>query len=341
VSLLQPGELPALRVADPAVFDVVLAALQKEEQEHDATDAPPALSRILASVRSLACPESGHPAGGALALVERCAGILKEFDCRVRYKDDNWNEVLARCTRLEFLSFAYTFAPAAWLGLSQLHTLLNVDLAVVSVATITAALPQLHTLGFVTHYDTNPSLVAGFFDTLLPRLRAFHFGGAWPNDDAPVTTEPSRPLPLLAELIWGSSDIPDRFSAARPVSLCAPASVICILATCTLHRTGSGCCGPLSRARNLRFSGKMPQPSDVAAILRAAPELRTLHAGTMPKRLTWRGDPAFEGLVHRNLRSLRFSPPLRKTDYHLTQLAAECDMLRAHHFPRLRALAIE
>jgi hypothetical protein len=81
-------------------------------------------------------------APSALTLVKRCAGTLNELDCHLlTYTHDDWNEALARCTRLESLAHASKFAPAAWLGLSQFHTLLGVDVGVVSISTIIAALP--------------------------------------------------------------------------------------------------------------------------------------------------------------------------------------------------------
>jgi hypothetical protein len=235
---------------------------------------------------------------------------------------------------LESLSYASTFAPAAWLGLSQLHTLLDVDVSVVSVATIAAALPRLHTLGLAAHLDVDPSAVAGFFETSLPRLRAFRFRGNFPVS----LGGPSPVLPLLEELIWESCQVADRFCGAHPVTLCASMWEIHKWAMCT-HHTASGC-GPLSRVRHLRFYNHS-NASTVAAVLRAAPELRTLHGGTICNRLEWRDDPAFEGLFHRNLRSIRFLPPMFGdfTEYDLF-LPDEYDVLQARHFPRLQVLAV-
>jgi hypothetical protein len=174
----------------------------------------------------------------------------------------------------------FTFAPAAWLGLSQLHTLLDVDLDVASAAAIAAALPRLHTLGIAVHYASSSSTaaaVAGFFDTLLPRLRSFRFyilfgACAWPVDD--TTTTAPAPLPQLQD--------------AQPVLLRAPYQVI---AKYVATRR------PLSRVRDLRFYGT-PQPADAASVLRAAPVVRD--------RVMWHNDPAFAGFMHRKLRSLRF-----------------------------------
>jgi hypothetical protein len=64
--------------------------------------------------------------------------------------------------------------------------------------------------------------------------------------------------------------------------------------------------------------GAPEDPLNVAAVLRAAPELRTLHGERTFVHLGWRNHPAFAGLVHRNLRSLQFihlSPRLTDVEY--------------------------
>jgi hypothetical protein len=77
--------------------------------------------------------------------------------------------VVARCTRLESLMNAQHYTPSAWLHLSQLHTLGGVDLSVVSMAAIAAALPRLHTLAVFAYPPGVPAAaVAGFFGDLLP-----------------------------------------------------------------------------------------------------------------------------------------------------------------------------
>jgi hypothetical protein len=274
-----------------------------------------------------------------LALITQCAGTLKELECPWLRKgeadNDKWNEALARCTRLESLTDASTFAPAAWLGLSQLHTLLGVNLAAVSVAAITAALPRLHTFG-AAHYATSgptAAALAGFFGTLLPRLRVFRFFGdrEWPVDDATPAAPVQALLPLLEELVWEPSRIVAGFAGAQPVVLCAPYQVV---AEYVATRR------PLSHVRDLRFHGRTPQASDVAAVLRAAPELRQLHGGEVRDYVTWHNDPAFAGLVHRKLRTLRFQSYCRgRLDEKLFD--AEYDELRAHHFPRLRTFTLD
>jgi hypothetical protein len=350
-SFLQPGELLALRVIDAAVFDVVLSALRGDGQraaafvmrrvssnsKDDAATRVPS-SGVLHSLQASGWSEWGIGSDGALTVVKQCAGTLKELDCRLFTKNDEWNEALASCTRLELLTSAATFAPAAWLGLSQLHTLLGVDLAVVSVATIAAALPRLHTLGIRSYRSgVTATSVAGFFETLLPRLRVFRFSGSeWPVEDAIPTVLPPAPLPLLEELIWDAVRMVDGFEGAQPVVFWVPhRNIVKFMAASEGERSGA-----LSRVRDLRFYGDTPQTSVTAAVLRAAPELRLFHAGLVRTRLKWRIDPAFEGLAHRKLRCLHFKPfPDYVTEDDL-QFPAECDALQAHHFSRLREVKL-
>jgi hypothetical protein len=331
MSLLRPGELPALRVVDVEAFDVVLSVVQ--DAECDANDATLVLPRVLDSLQAVGWSVWGYGSDGALTIVKHCAGTLKDFDCRLATINDEWNEALANCTRLEFLTTASRFAPAAWLGLSQLHTLLDVDLAIVSVAAIAAALPRLHTLGGTSYYrsrDTTAA-VAGFFDTLLPRLRVFRFNGDWPVQDG-LPKAPVQALPLLEELVWQRGndglDIDDGFAGAQPVTLCAPYATVVKYAAAS----SAGGCSPLSRVRDLQFYDTTPQASEVAAVLRAAPELRTLDGGVLDTSLNWCSDPAFAGLVHRKLRLLQFQHSEREE-----LIAAQYDELQAHHCPRLRS----
>jgi hypothetical protein len=344
VSLLHPGELPSLRVIDAEVFDAVVSAPRLYDGTTAlATDTPskdavmPVPSRVLDSLQALGWSVIAFAeARSALGLVKRCADTLKELDCHVHGNETEWNEAISRCTRLECLLHVGTFPPAAWLGLSQLHTLLGVELNVVSIATIAAALPRLHTLGLTTRYGASvtAAAVAGFFETLLPRLRVFRFHGYWPVGGAPPAT-PSQALPLLQELVWefdsDDLDIVNAFAGAQPLVLCAACSALVDYAAKGQAK------GPLSRVRDLRFSGWMNtvRSSGVAAVLRVAPELRTLRGNLVGKRLEWCGDPAFEGLVHRKLRSLR----VERSSYEL--FAAQYDELQMRHFPRLRMLAAE
>jgi hypothetical protein len=345
VSLLRPGELLTLRVADAGVFDVVLSALREDDERAAcATSArsPGSIvpSRVLDSLQAVGWSERGNSSDGALTIVKQCAGTLKELDCRFEEKNDEWNEALPSCTRLEILTSAATFPPAAWLGLSQLHTLLGVDLTAVSVAAIAAALPRLRTLDITTYFRPRPTAasVAGFFETLLPRLRVFRFRGSqWPGDDGtPRPVPPPVPLPLLEELVWESIHLFDGFDGAQPVVLWAPRRAI---ATLMAASRGDGS-GPLSHVRDVRFYGDASRVSDIAAVVRAAPELRLFHAGVVQKPLEWHSNPAFAGLVHRKLRLLHIKPhPDHLTEDEL-QFPAEGVALQAHHFPRLRALEL-
>jgi hypothetical protein len=249
---------------------------------------------------------------------------------------DAWNQALATCTRLETLAYASNFAPSAWLGLSQLHTLRGVDLHRVSIGAIAAALPRLHTLEVDSEQPkTTPpaSAVAGFFDCLLPRLRVFHFSGSWPADD-PTIVESSRPLPLLHELSWKCDDVVSGFSNAQPATLCAPFPTMIAHwlppTDVTVSEQPARC--PLARVRHLRLFSHVPSAPEMASVLRAAPELRRLDAGLLFRYgLDWADDPAFDGLIHPRLRSIRVNGPDSLSD-------AEFDLLRQRHFPRLQEL---
>jgi hypothetical protein len=148
-------------------------------------------------------------------------------------------------------------------------------------------------------------------------------------------TQPSQALPLLEELVWEPTHVVDGFAGAQPVVLCAPYDAIAELTTAGQGEGRS----PLSRVRDFRCYGGEPQPSDVAAVLRAAPELRQFHAGFVHRPLEWHNDPAFAGLVHRRLRSLRFQSLSRSMPEEI--FFASYDELQAHHFPRLRAFILE
>jgi hypothetical protein len=289
-SLLRPSDPPALRVSDAVVFDVILSALRGDdraagaraagalsshpEDDEEGAATPVVPSRILDSLQAVGWTAWSQSTDGALTIVRHCAGTLKELDCRLTVINDEWNDALARCTQLELLGSAVPFEPAAWLGLSHLHTLLGVDLTAVSVAAIAAALPQLHTFGITSDFRSRVTAasVAGFFETLLPRLRVFRVCGKWPVDDATPTAAASAPLPLLQELVWNSIrvSVVDGFEGAQPVVLWAPnRSIVKFLAA-----SQGACCGLLSRVCDLQLYGDALQPSVVAEVLRAAPELR-------------------------------------------------------------------
>jgi hypothetical protein len=238
-----------------------------------------------------------------------------------------------------------------WLGLSQLHTLRDVDLDKVSFAAIAAALPRRHTLSAVrrsTIHDT--AAVAGFFTDLLPRLRVFHFFGMWPREAA---TAAVAPLPQLAELYWYEYDstermsipLPPAFLGARPIVLHAPYNLI----TEFLPGRGGTLDDPVSRflarVRELHLDAySSVSVSDVARVLRAAPRLctfmftRDLRGDTsFLASLARPLHPSFVGLVHLRLRCLTINtcvPPPPPDDGCALRLRGTC-------FPRLRMMRVD
>jgi hypothetical protein len=230
-----------------------------------------------------------------------------------------------------------------WLGLSNLHTVLGVNLGDVSFAAIAAALPRLHTLGA---FGGNDPAQAEFFMTgLLPRLRVFHFNGAWPKtQERPASTV--APLPLLQELVWNLSDdttAPPEFLGARPIVLHAPFALIsqCWLAAADAPANF------LARVRNVRITTMFRldrlDPADVARVLRAAPQLKKFHIDPHGDDVSWLAPaapthPAFEGLAHPRLREFGFPRACAGANTPLDdQWAAQ---LRRRHFPRLRELVV-
>jgi hypothetical protein len=220
----------------------------------------------------------------AFALIERHAATITALDCRTWFKSDAAERAVARCTQLQSLSWATRYAPASWLQCTQLHTLRDVNLAVVSVAAIAAALPRLHTFIAVAGYCQSGA-VAGFFEDLLPRLRVFHFEGTWPSNPEDATRIVARPLPNLQELVWRSSSSCHAqargFAGAQPMTLDTSHSMIADWfaaasdgASNVAEMAGGG---PLIRVRDLRISGcGSSDTTDVARTLRAAPHLRRI-----------------------------------------------------------------
>jgi hypothetical protein len=253
-----------------------------------------------------------------------------------------------------------------WLGLSQLHTLHDVDLAQVTIGAIAAALPRLHTLtahwfsgGSVNHNhgDSTSSSASVLFTDLLPRLRVFHFIGSWPVTalaEAIAPTPPPMPLPRLEELMWLERSpqpvVLRGFLRARPIVLHAPSGLI---AECLTGDWGWGGAASdpvegalFSRVCELVISdGTVPLGlSDVARVLRAAPQLRTFRADH-PLRgdVSWLTNsaaplgPALVGLVHPRLQTLGVIS--------MSLGAAPRDVgcvsrLRQICFPRLRTLEV-
>jgi hypothetical protein len=220
LSFFRDGELQELRVADPKVIETVVAMLREE------TAAPgrlPVLSRALHSLRALVYHDDACPFD-VRALLARHAATIVELCCLTK-PQSAVGGALARCTRLESLSYVSWYAPSVWLGLSQLHTLHYVNVGVVSFAVIAAALPRLHTL---TCFNKTMLFTAAGADDLLPRLLVFHYDGWWPyeaedNQEEDQTMEGgaprrvSQPQPRLQELVWRGHDNDDEAPAPLPL----------------------------------------------------------------------------------------------------------------------------
>jgi hypothetical protein len=291
----------------------------------------------------------------AFAFVERCAATLTELDCFLVIKSDAADRALALCTRLECLSSAALYTPASWLGLSQLHTLRGVDLCVVSMSTIATALPRLHTLDATLDTRDPPlAAVAGFFEDLLPRLQVFNFFGWWPQAETDERMSSPRELPFLRELVWECSSTERQvlrgFMGARPSKIHTSHAMIASWVTTDEGRTveeGEEAVnsGPLARLRDLCLYGSGgSDSSDVARILRAAPQLRKfavidgLRGSPSWYTLTGPPDPAFAGLVHPRLRSVL----IQSEGGTALTLDADCAaQLRHRHFARLEHLTVD
>jgi hypothetical protein len=229
-----------------------------------------------------------------------------------------------------------------------------VDLAVVSVAAIAAALPRLQTLTAVSWSGEVPvGAVAGFFDVLLPRLRVFHFSGVWPLNREGARGITAQPLPLLQELVWNcaTSHLAEArgFSGAQPVKIHTTDAMIAdwfatarSVRSTVVDRTAAGG-GPLARVRDVRISGLRPfDSSGVARMLGAAPHLRALAiVGELQGSPVWYTvagpDPCAVTLTHARVRSLVFQSVVDETRLPTADTATR---LRKRHFPRLRELTV-
>jgi hypothetical protein len=358
LSFFGPGQLRALRVGDADVFRLVLSMLQPLPGDGASASQMAQAIDSLSVVDLTGDPNDAEDEAHAAAIIERCAATVTELkghlpmDLLCESECVERPPVLARCTRLELLSGASGCTPAVWLGLSQLHTLHDVDLSLVSTAAVAAALPRLHTL--TTHSRTPLSVdgVAGFFTDLLPQLRVFHFRGSWPVESAPSAV---APLPLLEELLWEECSpqcspsmhfsLPTAFFGARPIVL---QIVYDAIAACLTGRGGAPgelTCSLLARVRTLRLSAFMsPSVSDVAQVLRAAPQLRTFRCSGGPRGDTrWLTastaplNPAFVDLVHPRLRHFSWVTVGRET---LSPDDGCASRLRRTCFPRLREVKV-
>jgi hypothetical protein len=256
------------------------------------------------------------------------------------------SSALACCARLESFTGAFAHDPRIWLGLSHLHTLRDVALEKVSTAAIAAALPKLHTLAAFGYLD-DPAQTAGFFTDLLPRLRVFHFDGTWSKlQDQPPATTTVAPLPLLQELVWDchyDAVTPREFLGAQPTVLHAPYALI---SQCWLGGAADAPAEFLARVCDLRittlFEVSLLEPTDVARVLRAAPQLKTFYIDDyVSDNGSWLTPtapthPAFEGLVHPRLREFGFARDEEDGEEATPAHDGWVAHLRRCHFPRLR-----
>jgi hypothetical protein len=232
LALLRAGELRTLRAADPTVLAFILsAAVEQSRQEAisgaaQGPDAVGASPGALVSLRAIEWSGAASRPDVAFALIGPYAANLVELQCPLRQQCDAADNLLACCIRLESLTYALHYAPSAWLHLSQLHTLRGVDLAVVSMSAIAAALPRLHTLSVFAFRAEAKAAVAGFFDDLLPRLQVLEYLGLWPrNLHSEEAASPCAPLPLphlrtLTLRGFGTHPPPwTWFMGARPLEL--------------------------------------------------------------------------------------------------------------------------
>jgi hypothetical protein len=342
LTFFSPGELRTLRVADADVFRLVLSKLSRASAARSAL-AMNSLCVVELDGRLSDAEDQAH----TIAIIDRCAATLTELKGPVSrlWRDRSGRPlVLARCTRLEVLTCARDYA-ATWLGLSQLHTLREVDLNQVSTAAIAAALPRLHTL---TAYGSFSGVdrVAGFFTDLLPRLRVFHFMGWWPEK---AITSPVAPLPVLEELVWINHNtdvwipLPTAFLGARPIVLRAPYELIAKSLPGRSGAPGEPASGFLARVCDLRLvADTSVSVYDVAELLRAAPRLRTFGCSfDLCGDMRWLTEPmrpfhpAFVGLIHPRLRYFHVHTRVSATgdDACVSRLRGTC-------FPQLRGLKL-
>jgi hypothetical protein len=128
---------------------------------------------------------------------------------------------------------------------------------------------------------------------------------------------------------------------AQPAILRMPHAAVLDMLLAAPLLAGESPYRPLARVRDLSLTvgggGDALESSDVARLLRAAPELRKFNGSRrLQGGLDWVDHPAFTGLVHPWLRSVRVdlathAPPAR----------VDCAVqLRRLHFPRLQQLIV-
>jgi hypothetical protein len=318
LALLRVGELHTVRVTDPSVAKFILSALVQRE-ENITGDVKGKAQRVFAPLRVVEWGERASDPGAVFPLIERYAATITELNCPVESQCDAANNLLTRCIQLESLTDACYYAPSAWLQLSQLHTLREVNLSVVSMAAIASALPRLHTLHVFSYSTALPAAaVAGFFEDLLPRLEDFASTQWWPQDpisQATASLHAPPPLPRLRTLTLFGNQAPwAGFMGARPLKLSTDATIIgrWLSHNAVDDGTTAAVC-PLARVRTLEIcAGSAIEftPTTVARILRAAPNVETLTvaAWEVDVDASWlapSAHPAFGGLVHSKLRRIR------------------------------------
>jgi hypothetical protein len=188
----------------------------------------------------------------------------------------------------------------------------------------------------------------GFVENLLPRLRALDFIGLWPRkifSSAPLQLPHLRTLTLRS---FGSCPPPwTWFVGARPLELWTDTVMIerwpppedgdC----CAAAASGALFC-PLASVQTLHVASRPSgvfTPTNVARLLRAAPQLGTLvvFASRVATDESWLAHPALSELVHLKLKRVRlFGIPFT------TPPSVKClTRLRQHQFPRLKGVAID
>jgi hypothetical protein len=349
--LVGPGELQELHELRTLLgeaegscdFIISLLRQQAAGSRLDGDVAP--VSTVLASLRVI----KAETAVLSAILIQQCAATLTELECASMTSDAD--RVLPLCTRLSSLTLSgwWSCPPAAWLGLSQLHTLRGVSLAAVPAAAIAAALPRLHTLHLkhdVTRFDFP---VAAFYDELLPRLRSFHLKGSWPetSDRTQIADVPA--LPLLEDLgwrCWMTNNLPRRLMGALPSMLDISHEDLAVWLKAIESPTVAS---PLARVRTLsiRLGVTKPERPFVARVLRAAPQLRDftfdVHFALWRNALAvfsgaYTLQRSFPPLAHLQLRRMAIFSENSPLDVPVP--GGYGVRLRRRHFPRLRRFAV-
>jgi hypothetical protein len=355
--LVRPGELQELHELRTPLDDAetclfIVSMLRQERAGSWLENDGAFVSTALASLRVIRAENVQLPA----ALIQQCTATLTELNCSSLTRDADC--VVPACARLESLTLLswWSCPPAAWLGLSQLHTLRGVSLSAVPAAAIAAALPRLHTLHLkhdVARFDFS---VDAFYEDLLPRLRSFGLKGSWPETSDQTATADVLQLPLLEDLTWRgweANHLPRRFMGARPSQLDVSYEDVAVwlnVVPWTDPDSPPAVTSPFARVRQLtiRLGVRTPERPLMALVLRAAPQLR--HFTFDVFRTLWRNAlDLFSGphfalrrscplLVHLQLRHVAIKSEDSPLD---VPVPGGCGVrLRRRHFPRLRRLTV-